>query len=103
MKGKRKEIKEQAQMQADEILYVSSRGKSKSNEGEGGGCDKREEKGNEGGEFRNCLIGFEKESEGEEEGEGPGAVFSVLSHLEEPPESRGSAEMHHDFSSDFML
>lgn len=36
-------------------------------------------------------------------GGGPGAVFSVLSHPEEPPESRGSAELHHHLFSDFML
>ena len=45
----------------------------------------------------------EREGVGEE-GEGPGAVFSVLSHSEEPPpESRVSAELHHDLFSDFML
>lgn len=38
-----------------------------------------------------------------EEGEEPGAPFSVLSHSDEPPESRGSATLPHDLFYDFSL
>lgn len=37
------------------------------------------------------------------DGGGPASVFSALSLGEEPPESRGSAELHHSLFSDFML
>lgn len=38
-----------------------------------------------------------------EEGEEPGAPFSVLLHSDEPPESRGSAKLPHDLFYDFSL
>lgn len=38
-----------------------------------------------------------------EEGEEAGAPFSVMSHSDEPPESRGSAKLPHDLFYDFSL
>lgn len=52
-------------------------------------------------EGSNCKIGWNNVRERGEEGGEPGAAFCVLSHSDEPPEDRGSAELPHDLPSDF--
>ena len=51
----------------------------------------------------NCKRGWKNEREEGRDGVATGALFSVLSHCEEPPQEPGSAELHQDLFPDFML